>query len=695
MICVYTGPIGLIYLAGYSGRQSETQGLNLSIAVNSQLVNYVNTSQSRNYWRPGSLVNASFNSSVSFSNVDDAEDFIASIPYMLSNQTNATVLFGELESEGSKQVVTYTASNSAKTKVTLSGQSGSTIYYTTDGSTPDNTSVAASPGDVVWVDVPSTFKAIGTQSGFNDSQVIEADFVASTTVSQPTFSPDSGDYSGASVTVAITCETSGSTIYYTTDGSAPTTGSPTISSGSTVSVPNPGTLKAYAVKSGLTDSPVKTATYVVEVINTSPIVSGGTSGTYTVSGTTYKYHKFTSNGTLTVSKAGTIEYLVVGGGGAGGCKSASNGNGGGGGAGGVLQGSIVIPAGIYEITVGTGGAANPDFPNGLWTPALFQYHNGKDSSIGSLLTAKGGGAGASPGPTFNPTALGSSRGLDGGSGGGGSAVSYTSGSTTYQIQAGSGLETSAQGNKGGGQQVSGTYGVSGSGGGAGTEGAMQTSSTANIAGGSGASSSIDNVATIYAEGGGIYSTISGRAANSGSGGHGSRTLDIQGGAGASGIVIIRYVEDTSTVYCDTPSFTPNGGQTPEQTHNAIFKRFGENIIIPVQVKGGDTATQWATKVAIAMQSNQIVSANHVITNPLNTLIRSESVYNENDPAQDLDMPSGFGGSISTTYTTNGAADTITERIKIFDSIVQVSASHRGATVGLSVTISGRTDDPNA
>jgi hypothetical protein len=52
----------------------------------------------------------------------------------------------------------------------------------------------------------------------------------------------------------------------------------------------------------------------------SPFVSatGGTVNDIIISGITYRVHKFTSNGSLTFTTAGTVEYLIVGGGGASG-----------------------------------------------------------------------------------------------------------------------------------------------------------------------------------------------------------------------------------------------------------------------------------------------------------------------------------------------------------------------------------------
>jgi fibronectin-binding autotransporter adhesin len=79
----------------------------------------------------------------------------------------------------------------------------------------------------------------------------------------PTFSPPAGSYSGAQ-SVTISSLSPGATIHYTTDGSMPTSGSPSGASPVTVVVPADATttLKAYASAPGYSDSGVSSATYV-------------------------------------------------------------------------------------------------------------------------------------------------------------------------------------------------------------------------------------------------------------------------------------------------------------------------------------------------------------------------------------------------------------------------------------------------
>lgn len=123
-------------------------------------------------------------------------------------------------------------------------------------------------------------------------------------------------------------------------------------------------------------------------------------------GNGYKYHTFTSPGTLTVSGTGTIEVLVVAGGGGGS-------QGGGGGAGGLVYNpTMPISTGSYPISIGNGGSQG--FPSGSL---------GEDSTFNGI-TAKGGGGGNAylqPAPT-NPLS-------PGGSGGGGSSANQSTNPT--------------------------------------------------------------------------------------------------------------------------------------------------------------------------------------------------------------------------------------------------------------------------
>ncbi|RJQ25530.1 MAG: phage major capsid protein [Peptococcaceae bacterium] len=82
------------------------------------------------------------------------------------------------------------------------------------------------------------------------------------TVKTPVALPIAGTYAGGSKDIDLTCETSGAAIYYTTDGSTPDAtktlynGPITVTTGST-------TIKAIAIKTGMTNSAILTAAYTI------------------------------------------------------------------------------------------------------------------------------------------------------------------------------------------------------------------------------------------------------------------------------------------------------------------------------------------------------------------------------------------------------------------------------------------------
>jgi hypothetical protein len=256
-------------------------------------------------------------------------------------------------------------------------------------------------------------------------------------------------------------------------------------------------------------------------------------------GFTYNYVEFLTNGTLTVTRGGYADVLLVGGGGSGG-----SGLGAGGGAGGVLYiENAYLPAGSLDVVIGNGGesaiqtvAAGANGKNG-YPSSLWKYY------------VPGGGGGGGYTTKYSSTEIYTDNGSNGASGGGESGFLTGTGAS---CSPGSGV--SGLGNAGG----SGASDAGGGGGGAGTAGADATTSTGGD-GGDGVSNSITGSAVTYGGGGsgsgrntngspgaggggqgGGPGVVTSGGANTGGGGGAAFQETIGSGAGGSGIVIVRW-----------------------------------------------------------------------------------------------------------------------------------------------------------
>lgn len=152
---------------------------------------------------------------------------------------------------------------------------GASIYYTTDGTDPSSSSTLYNPASKPTVTTASTIKAIGIKDGLTNSAVAEASYTIAAPCATPSFSVAEGEVEKGTP-VTITCATDGATIYYTTDGTEPTTSSSTYESPLTIN--NSQTIKAFAAKEGLANSEVASVVYSVKDYSTLPFEwPGGTS----------------------------------------------------------------------------------------------------------------------------------------------------------------------------------------------------------------------------------------------------------------------------------------------------------------------------------------------------------------------------------------------------------------------------------
>jgi len=140
---------------------------------------------------------------------------------------------------------------------------GTTIYYTTNGTTPTTSSaVYTAP---ITVSSTETLEAIAVETGYTSSAVATATYAIASILPAPTFSVAAGTYT-TTQSVAISDATPGATIYYTTNGTMPSTSSTTYTA--PISVSATETISAIAVATGYIASPEVVANYIINSTHT-------------------------------------------------------------------------------------------------------------------------------------------------------------------------------------------------------------------------------------------------------------------------------------------------------------------------------------------------------------------------------------------------------------------------------------------
>lgn len=191
--------------------------------------------------------------------------------------------FGAVASSGSNGSITLTLNN---TDNILSGDTidiaiGSIANYeaaglfgitnpNTTGSYPitiQTTDASNTPLDTSIIGVVTTIP-VGVSGNFNGN-----------VAASPTYSPNPGTYANT-IPVTLSTTTPGATIYYTTDGSTPTTGS-TIYTGA-LTINQSVVLQAIATAPGYIDSGVSSATYIITTTGGGGGGGGGSSGSVVI-----------------------------------------------------------------------------------------------------------------------------------------------------------------------------------------------------------------------------------------------------------------------------------------------------------------------------------------------------------------------------------------------------------------------------
>jgi hypothetical protein len=246
----YTINLGTAATPSFSpaaGTYSTSQTVTISTTTPSATIYYTTNGSTPT---TGSAV---YSSPITISATETVKAIAAATGYTNSAVGSATYTLKVATPTFSPVAGTY---NSTQTVTISSITPSTTIYYTTNGTTPTTSSTVYS--GPISVTATETLKALAAKTGYTNSAVGSATYTLK--VATPTFSPAAGTYTSAQ-TVTISDATPSATIYYTTNGSTPTTSSTLYSA--PINVATTETVKALAVKSGYTNSAVGSAKYTI------------------------------------------------------------------------------------------------------------------------------------------------------------------------------------------------------------------------------------------------------------------------------------------------------------------------------------------------------------------------------------------------------------------------------------------------
>ena len=198
---------------------------------------------------------------------NNAKDGSGSIQ-MRSNNSNSGIVTTASGGTISSITITVASNNTKEIQVYANNTAYSSATDLYDTNKQGTLIGSTTTSKTINVEDNYAYVGIRSQSGAVYISSIEFKWIPASdtpTAATPSFSLGSGTYTGTQ-TISISCETSGASIYYTLDGSDPTTSSTLYSE--PIAISADATLKAIAVASGMENSAVATADYIIIDPNT-------------------------------------------------------------------------------------------------------------------------------------------------------------------------------------------------------------------------------------------------------------------------------------------------------------------------------------------------------------------------------------------------------------------------------------------
>jgi glucose/arabinose dehydrogenase len=176
---------------------------------------------------------------------------------------------------------------------------GVAIYYTTNGTTPTISSAVYS--GPLRMQGNLTLEALAVESGYNNSSIAASGY-SLTPAATPILNPAIGPITNGTV-ISMSCSTPNNVIYYTVDGSTPTTSSPVYSGPFSINVGV--TVQAFASANFYGNSSTVSETYLYKKVESTVVTTA-------VSGLSSPEYVFAdSAGNLYISNTGSNNVLKV------------------------------------------------------------------------------------------------------------------------------------------------------------------------------------------------------------------------------------------------------------------------------------------------------------------------------------------------------------------------------------------------
>src|ERR1035437_5658514 len=252
------------------GTYSKTQSVVLSSATPGSVIYYTTD---------GSTPTASskqYSASISVSADMTIQALASAVGYTSSDVAKAAYVFVPEQAVAPAFSLGAGSYSGPQSVIITDATPGVDIYFTIDGTSPTAASTLYSTP--ITISSSGTLSAIAVATGFANSTVTSADYeIAPPLAASPTFSPVPGNYTG-SQKVTLTDAAPGSKIYYTTDGSNPSTASALYTQPLTVA--STETISAIAAAPGFTNSLMALATYSINTPQLSSPTFNPAQGSY-------------------------------------------------------------------------------------------------------------------------------------------------------------------------------------------------------------------------------------------------------------------------------------------------------------------------------------------------------------------------------------------------------------------------------